>query len=66
MNIICIVAVVFNVGGVNIMSEEQLEGKILNADVVNILVDFSQSTKNKNYVGDYSKKLVSRDKCIRE
>lgn len=64
--LICTILVTFHLGALSFIDKAQVEGKLLKEDAYNYLVDFSEATKKENYDGDYSKKLVSKDKCIKE
>lgn len=65
LNIICTIAVVYAVGNVNIMSNDQVKGHLIKADQSNWLVDFSKEAKTKSYIGDYSTVIVPQNRCVR-
>lgn len=65
MNIVCIIQIMFIISGINFIQKDQVEGKILFENETKYLVDFSQVTKKKGYIGDYSKILVDRSECLR-
>lgn len=64
MQVVCTILVVFALGKVNFLQNEQVQGTIISYNSYNYLVDFSKEAKEKEYLGDYSKKLVDRKNCI--
>jgi hypothetical protein len=66
MKLICLIEIVFSLGNVNFVQKEQVEGVLLKNDLTSeyYLVDFSKEAKDKQYIGDYSKKLVKKENCV--
>ncbi len=67
MNIICniVVMVCFNqTCTFGMESRTDVEGKIISKGYNKYLVDFSKEAKNKNWIGDYSKRLVNKTDCV--
>jgi hypothetical protein len=48
-----------------IESRTEAEGKIITTGQTKYLVDFSKSAKDGDWMGDYSKKLVQKDDCVK-
>lgn len=64
--VICTLIVTYLVGSINFMEKAQLEGKLLKEDSSNYLIDFSIDAKKHNYEGNYNKKLIKKEECIKE
>lgn len=68
MNIICLIMLTLDAGGINVISEQTVKGKVIGEGSISYLVDFSNGIKKYDIVGnpkDYSEILVSKDKCIK-
>lgn len=65
--IICVVTVMVALdwGGGLIANETQLQGKIIKEGKYAYIIDFSKDPQIDKYYGDYSKKLVTKDKCVK-
>lgn len=61
---ICKVLVTFVVGDMQFVQKEKMEGYILKKDNKMLLVDFSTMARGLNFIGDYSKVLISKDECL--
>lgn len=46
--------------------ETALRGKVLKVQDDQLLVDFSEYAKSKDYVGNFSRRFVKEDDCIKE
>ena len=69
MLVVCSIVIAVSVGGVNVFSKTDVEGKLLKENDSKYLVDFSEGVKKFNAVGDpnaYAKFLVNKDDCIKE
>lgn len=62
----CLITVTFFIGKIGFIQSEQMRGKIISSNEYNLLVDFSEEAKKKEFTGDYSKVLVNRNKCVKE
>lgn len=68
-NIICIIALATKIGSISIVSNTNVEGKILKEGQAKYLVDFSEGVKKFNLAGkpsDYSKILIDKNQCVKE
>ena len=67
--LICKLLVTIDGGGIPFLVQTDTEGKLIKESNENYLIDFSKGVKNYTLVGkpsDYSKVLISKDKCIKE
>lgn len=69
-NIICNITVWVCMQGsngncINIQTQGDVKGNIIKEDQYNYVVDFSKTAKEMPWSGDYSSKIVSKDKCVR-
>lgn len=68
--IICLLSIAINVGGVNIINEMNVRGKVLNKNEFNYLVDFSEDLKTRKNISsnpeDFKRIVVNRNKCVEE
>jgi len=63
MSVICLVTVVVQLGNVYFSGTERMEGRVLAVGKQDYVIDFSMHARHNNYVGDYSKVLVNKQKC---
>ena len=62
----CTLLVMINYGGINFQAETAAKGKVISETKENYLVDFSEYANEKDYVGNYSRKLMNKDNCVGE
>lgn len=68
--IICLLSIAINVGGVLIINELNVRGKVINKNEFNYLADFSEDLKTKKNIAsnteDFKRVIVNRNKCVEE
>lgn len=69
MNVLCLIFVAMttcnNTPCSDVLVSTTARGEIIIAKAGKYLVNFSEYTKTKTWVGDYSSVLVDIDKCVR-
>lgn len=58
--VVCTIQVVV----MHFFSQADVRGKILAVGDNKYLIDFSEEAKQRNFEGDYSKKMVDKQECI--
>ena len=48
------------------VNKSEVKGKILGENTYSYLVDFSEEAKIKNFLGDYTRKIVNKNDCVVE
>ena len=69
LNIVCSLLIAIKMGGLNIITKADVEGKLLKEGQYKFIVDFSEGVKKFKIAGspsDYSKVLVEKDQCVKE
>jgi hypothetical protein len=64
MNILCQIVVTSMIGSIPFINTVAAEGVILKKTDYNYLVDFTETAKINDYVGDYAKVLVKHEDCV--
>lgn len=64
MMVVCLISVLVKFGSIPFFSNTNVTGIVKSESKENYLVDFSIETDSKKYIGDYSKIVVSKSKCV--
>lgn len=64
--VVCLISVAFTCSvGITCIGDATLAGKLLSENKTSYLVDFSKEAKEREYLGDLSKVLVTKNKCAK-
>lgn len=66
VNLVCTIMITTKIGGIRILNNADVEGKLVSQSDTKYLVDFTEGAKRLKAEGDYSQVLVNKLDCVRK